>query len=174
MNIEAYTSTKTYRNLPCAHRQWKNEGHCSFVHGYSREFIFHFSCDELDKHGWVVDFGGLKDLNVFLEYWFDHTLLLAEDDPLLEEFRDLESNLNYQKSWMLSGTHYEKTSNAWLSKMDHNREKILTLFKKNSDIKTAKRNFHFWRLFFIACAEIFGYANGSEWCVSHHLFNKSD
>ena len=79
MNAKSYTSTKTYRNLPCAHRQWKNEGHCSFVHGYSREFIFHFACDELDKH------------IVFLEHWFDHTLLLAEDDPLLDEFRDLES-----------------------------------------------------------------------------------
>ncbi|CAI8264992.1 MAG: Uncharacterised protein [Methanobacteriota archaeon] len=91
MNAKSYRSTKTYRNLPCAHRQWKNEGHCSFVHGYSREFIFHFASNELDKHGWVVDFGGLNDLKVFLEHWFDHTLLLAEDDPLLEEFRDLES-----------------------------------------------------------------------------------
>ncbi|MED5271856.1 MAG: 6-carboxytetrahydropterin synthase [Candidatus Thermoplasmatota archaeon] len=91
MNAKSYTSTKTYRNLPCAHRQWKNQGHCSFVHGYSREFIFHFASNELDKHGWVVDFGGLKDLKVFLEHWFDHNLLLAEDDPLLEEFRDLES-----------------------------------------------------------------------------------
>ena len=60
MNAKSYTSTKTYRNLPCAHRQWKNEGHCSFVHGYSREFIFHFACEELDKHGWVVDFGDLN------------------------------------------------------------------------------------------------------------------
>ena len=91
MNAKSYTSTKTYRNLPCAHRQWKNQGHCSFVHGYSREFIFHFASNELDKHGWVVDFGGLKELKVFLEHWFDHTLLLAEDDPLLEEFKDLES-----------------------------------------------------------------------------------
>ena len=91
MNAKSYTSTKTYRNLPCAHRQWKNQGHCSFVHGYSREFIFHFASKELDKHGWVVDFGGLKDLKVFLEHCFDHTLLLAEDDPLLEVFRDLES-----------------------------------------------------------------------------------
>ena len=90
MKIEAYTSTKTYRNLPCAHRQWKNEGHCSFIHGYSREFIFHFAANELDKHGWVVDFGGLIDLKVFLEHWFDHTLLLAKDDPLLSEFKELE------------------------------------------------------------------------------------
>ena len=89
--MKAYTSTKTYRNLPCAHRQWKNEGHCSFVHGYSREFIFHFGAKELDKHGWVVDFGGLSDLKIFLEHWFDHTLLLANDDPLLSEFRDLET-----------------------------------------------------------------------------------
>ncbi|MBJ24201.1 MAG: 6-pyruvoyl tetrahydropterin synthase [Euryarchaeota archaeon] len=90
MKAESYTSTKTYRNLPCAHRQWKNDGHCSFIHGYSREFIFHFACNELDKHGWVVDFGGLKELKEFLENWFDHTLIIAEDDPLISDFKKLE------------------------------------------------------------------------------------
>ena len=85
----------------------------------------------------------------------------------------LNSNLNYQKSWALSGTHYEKTSNAWLEKMDLNQSKILNLFKKTNSNYIAKRNFHFWRLFFIACAEIFGYNNGKEWIISHHLFKKS-
>jgi 6-pyruvoyltetrahydropterin/6-carboxytetrahydropterin synthase len=91
MKKQPYSSTKTFRNLPCAHRQWKNEGHCAFVHGYSREFIIHFAASELDKHGWVVDFGGLKELREFLVHWFDHTLLLAEDDPLLSEFKELEN-----------------------------------------------------------------------------------
>ena len=74
---------------------------------------------------------------------------------------------------MMPGTHYEKTSNAWLDKMDLNKKKILELFKKENGNAIAKRKFHFWRLFFIACAEIFGYDNGSEWVVSHHLFKKS-
>ena len=89
------------------------------------------------------------------------------------EAEDLNSNLDYQKSWKLSGTHYEKTSNAWLEKMDSNKREILELFNKKNNATVSKRKFHFWRLFFIACAEIFGYENGSEWIVSHHLFKKS-
>ena len=59
---EIYTSTKTYRNLPCAHRQWKHDGHCAYVHGYSREYTFYFEARSLDQHGWVVGFGDLKEL----------------------------------------------------------------------------------------------------------------
>lgn len=85
-----YTSTKSYYNFPCAHRQWRHGGHCAYVHGYSRSFHFEFQCQELDANGFVMDFGGLKEIKAFLEEWFDHTLLLNEDDPLLEQFRALE------------------------------------------------------------------------------------
>ena len=74
---------------------------------------------------------------------------------------------------MISGNHYEKTSNARLDRMDQNKSKILSLFERSNNSSTAKRKFHFWRLFYIACAEIFGYDNGNEWVVSHHLFKKS-
>ena len=63
---ERYTSTKTYRNLPCAHRQWRHEGHCAYVHGYSREYTFFFDAKSMDKHGWVVGFGDLKELEKYL------------------------------------------------------------------------------------------------------------
>lgn len=86
-----FTSTKTYRNLPCAHRQWKHGGHCSFVHGYSRSFTFVFGARELDETHFVVDFGQLKDLKAWLDHMFDHTLLLCEDDPELPLFRELEA-----------------------------------------------------------------------------------
>ena len=64
---ERYTSTKTYRNLPCAHRQWRHEGHCAYVHGYSREYTFFFDAKSMDKHGWVVGFGDLKELQKYLQ-----------------------------------------------------------------------------------------------------------
>ena len=63
---ERYTSTKTYRNLPCAHRQWRHDGHCAYIHGYSREYTFHFDAKSMDKHGWVVGFGDLKELEKYL------------------------------------------------------------------------------------------------------------
>ena len=62
-----YTSTKTFTGLPCAHRQWRDEGHCSLVHGYDRTVIMTFGCSETDEKEWVVDFGGLKEVKKWLE-----------------------------------------------------------------------------------------------------------
>ncbi|MEF3088149.1 6-pyruvoyl trahydropterin synthase family protein, partial [Bacillus altitudinis] len=76
-----FTSTKTFSNYPCAHRQWRHDGNCALVHGYSRSFHFVFAAQTLDKCGFVVDFGGLHWLRDYLEYWFDHTLFLMADDP---------------------------------------------------------------------------------------------
>ena len=81
-----FRSTKTFHFLPCAHRQWRDEGHCRFVHGYDRSVHLVFECSELDDKMWVMDFGGLKPIKTWLEDLFDHTLLINEDDPELEFF----------------------------------------------------------------------------------------
>lgn len=86
-----YTSTKKFTGFPCTHRQWRAESHCRFVHGYSREFYFEFACNERTVEGWVVDFGGLKDVKQLLEHTFDHTFLAASDDPELGTWRQLDS-----------------------------------------------------------------------------------
>lgn len=86
-----FQSTKTFHNYPCAHRQWRHEGHCSLVHGYSRSFHFVFGAQELDKCGFVVDYSSLKSLKAHLDYMYDHTLLLNHDDPLLDDFKKLEA-----------------------------------------------------------------------------------
>lgn len=87
-----YVSTKTYKQIgPVAYRQWKAHSHCNLIHGYAMSFHFEFETDELDAYNWVVDYGGLKPLKGLLEDWFDHTLLVAEDDPEMETFKLLES-----------------------------------------------------------------------------------
>lgn len=90
MNPKHFKSTKRFTGFPCTHRQWRAESHCRFVHGYSREFYFEFAASELTKEGWVVDFGGLKELKKWLEHVFDHTFLVAQDDPELATFQDLD------------------------------------------------------------------------------------
>jgi 6-pyruvoyltetrahydropterin/6-carboxytetrahydropterin synthase len=85
-----YTSTKRFIGYPCTHRQWQAESHCKFVHGYSREFYFEFACNELTKEQWVVDFGGLKEVKAWLAEMFDHTFLVAQDDPYLSDFKKLD------------------------------------------------------------------------------------
>lgn len=86
------TSTKSYTNYPCAHRQYKHHGNCALVHGYSRSFHFVFGAQTLDQCGFIVDFGELKWLKSHLDYLFDHTLLLMEEDPCMPYFAELERN----------------------------------------------------------------------------------
>lgn len=90
MNPKNFKSTKRFSGFPCTHRQWRAESHCRFVHGYSREFYFEFAAKELTPEGWVVDFGGLKEIKSWLEHVFDHTFLVAQDDPALEDFKRLD------------------------------------------------------------------------------------
>ncbi len=85
-----WISTKTYNQIgPVAYRQWRADSHCRLLHGYALSFHFEFECDTLDARNWCMDFGGLRPLKEKLEDWFDHTLLLALDDPQYEEIKRL-------------------------------------------------------------------------------------
>ncbi|MFZ0267787.1 6-pyruvoyl trahydropterin synthase family protein [Caulobacter sp.] len=90
----AYRSTKTYgadRGLSCALRQWAADSHCQLLHGYSLGFKFTFAAEQLDARGWVVDFGsgGFGPIREWLHATFDHTLLVARDDPARAELERL-------------------------------------------------------------------------------------
>ena len=97
-----FKSSKRIGPISTGHRQWKDDKHCKFVHGYGRYVEFTFACNERDERGLVMDFGNLKDVKKWLEYEWDHKLLIAYDDPLLDEFISLERkggcNLNIMSS----------------------------------------------------------------------------
>ena len=88
-----FYSTKTWgndRGLSCCFRQWRStHSHCSLLHGYSIGVKVIFECESLDERNWVQDFGGLGNFKKWLEHMFDHTLLVAEDDPHRELFESL-------------------------------------------------------------------------------------
>lgn len=84
-----YVSTKTYgaeRGFAVAYRQWRAESHCRLLHGYALGFHIEFEADDLDARNWVVDFGSLKTFKDKLDEWFDHTCLVALDDPEFATF----------------------------------------------------------------------------------------
>lgn len=83
-------SSKTFRNLPCSHRRFRHDGHCAWIHGYSRSFTLWFRCHTLSDNGFVMDFGGLGEVQKWLQDRYDHTMLLDAADPLLHEFKRLE------------------------------------------------------------------------------------
>lgn len=86
-----FRSSKAFKGYSCAHRRWAHKGHCALVHGYCRSFTVWFECEEREAYtGFVMDFGGLREVKAWLEEVFDHKLLLDSTDPLLESFRSLE------------------------------------------------------------------------------------
>jgi len=106
----SYQSTKILELGSCAFRQWRADSHCKYIHGYRLIAKFWFSCDTLDDKNWVVDFGGLKELKKTLEYQFDHTLCIANDDPLLQSFRELHRLGAVDLRIMTGGVGIEKTA----------------------------------------------------------------
>ena len=89
MDIKFFAK-KSFYDYPCAHRQWKHDNHCRFVHGYCRSFDIIFATNKLDKNGFVVDLSDLKEIKEHLRYMYDHTILILKDDPKLEFFKKLD------------------------------------------------------------------------------------
>jgi 6-pyruvoyltetrahydropterin/6-carboxytetrahydropterin synthase len=91
-----YQSTKLFDGFSCVFRQWRAEGtHCKYIHGYGVSFRVWFE-GELDERNWVWDFGGMKrakgtidgmNPKAWMDYMFDHTMIIAEDDPFIESFK---------------------------------------------------------------------------------------
>jgi len=96
-----FQSTKVFDGFSCVFRQWKAEGtHCKYLHGYGVSFKVWFE-GELDERNWVWDFGGMKrakstidgmNPKAWMDYMFDHTMVVAEDDPFLESFRQMDKD----------------------------------------------------------------------------------
>jgi 6-pyruvoyltetrahydropterin/6-carboxytetrahydropterin synthase len=107
-----YLSTKTYgtdRGLSCCFRQWRaTHSHCSTLHGYSLGIRLVFECDTLDDKNWCMDFGGLKKFKVWADHMFDHTLVVAHDDPMLEFFKHMNEIVDVESKDHLSSIPYER------------------------------------------------------------------
>ena len=91
--VEIYRSTKTYdhgEGLSCTFRQWRaRHSHCRLLHGYALAFKFILATRELDERYWCFDFGAMKEVRQWLHEMFDHTLLIAMDDPDRERLEEL-------------------------------------------------------------------------------------
>lgn len=100
-------------------------------------------------------------------YFFTGGIMPSDDLPLF-----FQHDLTLVERWRWDGTHYEKTANAWLSNMDRHRDTLLDILSETYGEADAHIWWARWRLFFIACAELFGYEHGQRWRVSHYLFEK--
>jgi cyclopropane-fatty-acyl-phospholipid synthase len=94
---------------------------------------------------------------------------LMPSDYLLLYF---QNHLVLEEHWRVSGTHYQKTAEAWLRRMESGEKEVRTLFRDVYGPAEAQRWFQRWRIFFMACAELWGFRGGKEWLVSHYRLRK--
>ena len=147
-----YQSTKLFDGYSCVFRQWKADGtHCKFLHGYGVSFRVWFE-GELDERNWVWDFGGMKrakgtidgmNPKAWMDYMFDHTTIIAEDDPQLDTFTEMNSN-NLIQLRILPATGAERFAkyiyeklNRFIQEETNGRVKIVQVEFKEHEKNTA-------------------------------------
>jgi len=83
-----------------------------------------------------------------------------------------QQDLQLVNQWRWNGHHYEKTANAWLENVDANKDEVMRIMAATYGSGNAGKWFTRWRIFFMACAELFAHGDGREWYVSHYLFER--
>jgi cyclopropane-fatty-acyl-phospholipid synthase len=124
------------------------------------KLFVHIFCHE--KYGYAFESNGSSDW--MAEHFFTGGIM-----PSFDVFGQFETDMKVSKSWRWSGTQYERTANAWLSKMDAHRAEVMSVFESTYGASEAPMWFQRWRIFFMSCAELWGYDGGREWFVGHYL-----
>ena len=95
--------------------------------------------------------------------------LMPSADTLLH----FQQDLAIEDRWLLPGTHYQRTANHWLENQDRNEREVLEVLAAAYGSEDARRWSQRWRMFWMACAELFGYEEGRQWLVAHYRFRKA-
>lgn len=103
------------------------------------------------------------------QFFFSGGMMPSDDLPL-----HFQEHLKLKQRWRWDGTHYEKTANAWLQNMDQHKDTITPILQRTYGIDNTEQWRNRWRIFYMACAELFGYRNGQEWWVTHYQFERPD
>ena len=153
VSIEMFEHMRNYKKLLSKISSWLNDEGKLFIHIFSHESVV-YPFEDQGEADWMA------------REFFSGGMMPSHD--LLLHFQD---DLKIDDLWRMSGTHYEKTSLAWVNKMDQNKDAIMKIFLDTYG-DDAKLWFQRWRIFFMSCEKLFGYENGSEWGVSHYRFKK--
>lgn len=154
VSIEMFEHMRNWKMLFHKVAGWLNDNGKFFMHVFAHRNVT-YAFEVNDSSDWMS------------EYFFSGGMMPSDDLALY--FQD---DLKINHHWGWDGEHYAKTSNAWLSNMDNHKQELMNLFKTTYGQEQAQTWWMRWRLFFMACAELFAYDNGQQWHVMHYQFSK--
>lgn len=151
VSVEMFEHMRNYAELLHRIRGWMNEDARLFVHVFChRDYAYPFETEGDDN-------------------WMGRHFFTGGIMPSFDLFQEFDNDLVIEEDWRVDGTHYERTARAWRENLEKQRDPVMAVLQKAYG-DDADRWFHRWRLFFLACEELFGYKGGSEWLVGHYRF----
>jgi len=153
VSVEMFEHVRNYQTLFHNISTWLKADGMLWCHVFCHRYL-HYPFDIKGADDWMS------------RYFFTGGLM-----PAVSTFDHFQDHLKIEDVWQWSGQHYERTANAWLENMDLHRVQLKPIFKQVYG-RDAAIWWQRWRLFFMACAELFGYDEGNQWLVAHYRFSK--
>ena len=152
VSLEMFEHMRNYQELFRRINGWLKPGGQFFMHIFCHRHCA-YAYEDNGPNDWMS------------RHFFSGGIMPSADLPL--RFQD---DLSIRARWVWDGRHYEKTSNAWLANMDKRKAEIMPIMEQTYGKADASKWFMRWRMFFMACAELFACEGGQEWFVGHYLF----
>ena len=154
VSVEMFEHMKNWPKLMGNIARWLRSGGMFFAHVFTHSrFAYHF--EVRGESDWMS------------KYFFTGGMMPAHD--LFPRFQD---DLKLVQDWKVNGRHYAQTAEHWLQNMDAHHAEIMPLFVQTYGAGQAVKWWSYWRIFYLACAELWWFRSGEEWLVSHYLFRK--
>ncbi|MBM3751651.1 MAG: class I SAM-dependent methyltransferase [Acidimicrobiia bacterium] len=150
VSVEMFEHMRNWRELFARIARWLRPDGLLFFHIFThRQYAYAY--DVRDRSDWMA------------AHFFTGGIMPSDDFPIR-----FQADLVVDEHWRESGTHYQKTAEAWLVNMDRHRDALWPLFEQTYGASEATRWWVRWRVFFMACAELWGWRGGDEWLVTHY------